>query len=112
MYLRFDIDDNEYFRDKWQREGIPENNIQNLFNILPEKWCATVSLFGRKDDYPIKIKIENGDGKRMSLSSCSQYQKSIIDGCIKYFKDAKKRTNLPFAVVNMTDNINYVRRAV
>lgn len=102
MFLKFEIDDNEYFKQKWRNEGIPENNINTLMSQCeaPHFQCV-LTLYGRENKLPRRIKLTDVNGRELSIGECSEYEISIIEICKKYFKSPHKFTRLPFGVVNV-----------
>lgn len=102
MFLKFEINDNEYLRRKWENEGIPADNIKNLLSMSDApKFDVVITMYGRKNKFPAKIKLINSNGRELSIGKCSEYQTSIIETCKKYFKSPNRFTKLPFGVISV-----------
>lgn len=107
MYMRFEISDHEYFKNKWREEGVPENNIKNILASFSSEWTATISMVGKKGKHPNHIKIVDSSGKRLKMPKIGSFEKSIVDSCIKYFKNPSWFDGMPLGVVGL----NYAKKA-
>lgn len=104
----FKIDDQEYFRKEFEKEGCTENQIEDILKGLGN-FKAIYTLYGNGKQVD-RYELTDQDGNKISINDLNGYEKGVIlNDCYTYFVGGKYHNNTdhPCGVVEIIEEEVY-----
>lgn len=100
----FKIDDQEYFRKEFEKEGCTENQIIYILKGLGN-FKAIYTLYGEGKNVD-RYELTDYDGNKINISDLNGYEKGVVlNDCYAYFVGGKYHSNAeqPCGVVEILE---------
>ena len=84
LSIKFIVDDEKYFKDKWMSDGLCEEQAMRVAGMLPPAFRCIFTLTQNRNG--LKYTLIKPDGKKLKMDSLNDYQRNVVIGeCYDYF---------------------------
>lgn len=100
----FKIDDQEYFRKEFEKEGCTESQTEDILKEL-KNFKAIYTLYGEEKQVD-RYELTDYDGNQININDLNGYEKGVIlNDCYAYFVGGKYHSNAdkPCGVVGIIE---------